>query len=213
MLAGSLGRGDRFDRRCCFEANSTPSYHRSMSKQVEIREGARRQHRTIALYAALQCWLRGLDGIVIERSHLERLIGLQRFKRTRTQWLREDVRSYFPFVETISYVKPQGSLASLYACRIAFDLHGAKALRTSERLELIRGDGVKMEALVLWEQRLLPSGIDSLEPFVGHDERVLLACLTLLAQGQMAPQNIRALMGKPAAKRDRRAAPKSPRTT
>ena len=42
-------------------------------KQIEVREGARRQHRAIALYAALQCWLRQLDGVAIERVDLERL--------------------------------------------------------------------------------------------------------------------------------------------
>lgn len=42
-----------------------------------MREGARRQHRGISVFAMIQCWSRGLDGIAFERSSLERLLGLE----------------------------------------------------------------------------------------------------------------------------------------
>jgi len=56
-------------------------------KQIDLREGARRQHRSIALFAVVQCWLRNLDGLVLDRQNLERLVGLERFKGTRVDWL------------------------------------------------------------------------------------------------------------------------------
>lgn len=64
--------------------------------QVEVREGARRQHRGVALYASLQCWVRGLDGIVICKNDFERLIGLAHFKATRVKWIMEDMAELFP---------------------------------------------------------------------------------------------------------------------
>jgi hypothetical protein len=135
---------------------------------------------------------------VIERLHLERLIGLERFKLKRAEWLREDMKSYFPFVRTIDYVGRQNSLASLYACRIAFDLPGSRPMSTKDRLELIRHTGLKMETLLLWDQRPLARGDDFfLEPFVRHDERLLIAYLTLLAQGHMAPQSLPGQKPKP----------------
>ncbi len=122
------------------------------------------------------------------------------------------MKSYFPFVRTINYVAAKDSLASLYACRIEFDLHGTKAMRTDQRLELIRADGVKMDTLLLWEQRRLAGDIEFVEPFIHHDERLLLAYLTLLSQGHMPPQHLPG-QSPSSASRAPRAVPKSPRAT
>ena len=54
-------------------------------KQIDVREGAKRQHRAISLFAVIQCWLKQLDGIALQRHHLERLLGLERFKKTRVE--------------------------------------------------------------------------------------------------------------------------------
>lgn len=59
-----------------------------------IREHARRQHRMIGLYAVVQCWQRKLDSLFFKRVDLERLLGLERFKRERVEWLREDLKPF-----------------------------------------------------------------------------------------------------------------------
>ena len=68
-------------------------------KQIDLREGARRQHRAVSLYTVIQCWVRGLVGVLFRRNHLLRLLGLDRFKETRVDWLREDLRELFPHQE------------------------------------------------------------------------------------------------------------------
>src|SRR6266478_118037 len=65
-------------------------------KQIDLREGALRQHRTVALFAVIQCWVRGLDGVCFQRDHLKRLVGVERFKGTRIDWLRRDLKDAFP---------------------------------------------------------------------------------------------------------------------
>ena len=39
-------------------------------EQVEVREGARRQHRAISLFCVVQSWLRGWEGVRIDRDQL-----------------------------------------------------------------------------------------------------------------------------------------------
>jgi hypothetical protein len=67
------------------------------SVSLDIREGARRQHRKIAILCMMQCWLRGLDGIEITREDLQRLLGLEKFKQSRVDWIEEDFRDFFVF--------------------------------------------------------------------------------------------------------------------
>jgi len=66
-------------------------------QQIDLREGARRQHRAISLFAVIQCWMGNLEGVVFRRRDLERLIGLERFKEKRMDWLQEDLRELFPY--------------------------------------------------------------------------------------------------------------------
>src|SRR5476649_2811641 len=86
-------------------------------KQIDLREGGRRQHRAIALFAVIQCWKRGLDGLAFSRDNLERLIGIERFKKTRVEWLKADFKDFFPYQQT--YVNGT-SFAGLFVCRKPF---------------------------------------------------------------------------------------------
>ncbi len=45
----------------------------------------------------MQCWLRGLDGLVFERDDLERLLGLGQFKSKRIELILDD----FPYHEVL----------------------------------------------------------------------------------------------------------------
>mgnify|MGYP001613467450 FL=1 len=90
-------------------------------KQVAVREGARRQHRIISLFAVVQCWIRGLDGLCFDREHLERLIGLTKFKSKRLKWLEKDIDEFFPHQELLTYSGTE-KFASLYISRIPFEL-------------------------------------------------------------------------------------------
>jgi hypothetical protein len=86
-------------------------------KQIDLREGAKRQHRAIALFAVIQCWLRELDGVAFRRRDLERLLGLERFKETRIDWLMEDLKEMFPHQKVH---RNNNSFQSLYVCRVPF---------------------------------------------------------------------------------------------
>ena len=104
-------------------------------KQIDVREGARRQHRTMALFSMIQCWMRGLDGIAYYRSHLERLLGLERFKQTRIDWLQKDIKELFPHQE-LFWSSDKESFSSLFVSRKKLKQYLPKgSMTTQKRIE------------------------------------------------------------------------------
>ncbi len=67
-------------------------------EQVEIREGARRQHRSLAMFCALYCWHHNKQATFIEKMMLLNYLGLKRFRGKRFEWVVEDSSPYFPYV-------------------------------------------------------------------------------------------------------------------
>lgn len=168
-------------------------------KQIDVREGARRQHRSTALFAVIQCWLRNLDGLVFSRQHLERLLGLERFKETRVDWLREDLRDFFPYQEVYYWISgKQKSFASLFISRTELATYLPSGSMTNlERIKGIPENGPKLAMFRIWsppEQEKVLSAFEAAVPFfadsANFDERLLSSYLALLAQGQISPQSL-----------------------
>lgn len=167
-------------------------------KQIDLREGARRQHRTAALFAVIQCWLRNLDGLVFSRQHLERLIGLERFKGTRVKWLREDLSEFFPYQEVYWLTGKENSLGSLYVCRRKLKPYlPTGSMRDQKRIEGIPTNGPRIAMFKMWRRpnkKKVLQAFDAAFPFfadaANYDERLLSAYLTLLAQGQISSKSL-----------------------
>jgi hypothetical protein len=68
-----------------------------MSQQIDLRKGARRQHRGAAMFCALKCLHYDWDAIQVSRDELQWMLGLERFKQKRVSWLEEDFAEFFPF--------------------------------------------------------------------------------------------------------------------
>jgi hypothetical protein len=168
-------------------------------KQIDIREGARRQHRAVALFAVIQCWLKGRDGVVFQRQDLERLLDLERFKKARITWLREDLKDFFPYQEFFWSTQAPNSFASLFVCRKPLKGFLPKgSMSNRKRLEGIPWDGPRIDFFEMWSQpegQALSNAFEGMIPFfadsVNYDERFLTSYLSLLAQGQISPQSLR----------------------
>ena len=156
-------------------------------KQIDLREGARRQHRVVALYAAVQCWERGLEGVAIQRGDLERLLGLKRFKGTRVEWLEEDLRGFFPHVLVFRASKAPDSLRSIFASRRSLATLPMGTMTTDRRVAEANERGLQLAKLALWSAD--GSHGPALRGVANADEGVLLAWLGLLAQGLVTPQS------------------------
>ncbi|MCX5645875.1 MAG: hypothetical protein NTZ17_14535 [Phycisphaerae bacterium] len=124
----------------------------------------RREHRAILLYCVVQCWYRGWDGIRINREQLERLLGLQRFKQGRLEWMKEDFGEMFQHQRSNSGHWLSQSFSWIELSRRAFE------------------ENPRIGALELWE----PPDQISAEEF--PDELRLASYLSLLAQGRISPQ-------------------------
>jgi len=168
-------------------------------KQIDLREGARRQHRVVGLFAVLQCWLRNLDGVCFQRSHLERLLGLQRFKGTRVEWLKKDLTEFFEFRSLLVY-GGSNSLASLFVSRVSLSSLPNGTMDDEERIAGIPEGGPRIGIFQLWpypeswETERLQNGFEALIPIftdrANYDERILTSYLSLLIGGQMSPRTL-----------------------
>jgi hypothetical protein len=139
-----------------------------------------------------------LDGLALSRRHLERLLGLERFKGTRVDWLLEDLKDFFPYQETYWITGKQRSLGSLIVS--CMDLSGhlpTGPMTTEDRITGIGPGGPKIAMLKMWpqpEEKKVLKAFEAAIPFfadaANYDERLLSAYLALLAQGQISPKSL-----------------------
>ena len=162
-------------------------------KQIDVREGARRQHRTVALFSMIQCWMRGLDGIAYYRSHLERLLGLERFKQKRIDWLQEDIKELFPHQE-IYWSSDNESFSSLFVSRKKLKPYLPNgSMTTKKRIDGIPKNGPTIGIFQIWKrpnkkkaQESFSASIPFFSDYANYDERLLSSYLNLLINGQVS---------------------------
>ena len=111
------------------------------------REFCQKQHRLIAHYLAVKAWHRGLDCIVLSRSNLEKLLGLERFKSTRIEWLVEDMKPWFPHQKRFTRTGSPSSIHSLCLSRLPLDKLPTGTMTMEKRIAIIPKGTLKVEAL------------------------------------------------------------------
>jgi hypothetical protein len=175
-------------------------------KQIDLKEGARRQHRAVALFATLQCWIRGLDGVCLQRRHLSRLIGLDRFKGKRIEWLKKDFSEFFEF-QQLCVSGPADSLASLFVSRTSLATMPTGTMPDEQRIASIPEGGPRLGIFQLWQQpniiyaKRLQNDFAALLPLLtdraNYDERLLSAYTSLIFTGQMSLRSLTNALPKP----------------
>jgi hypothetical protein len=103
------------------------------------RELCRRQHRLLGHYLALYAWVKNLDCVALSRQHLQSFLGIERFKTSRLEWLKEDIKPWFSF--TTDFWRGGGlnpTFASIFLSRISLDgVLPAGAMTTEQRIAKI----------------------------------------------------------------------------
>jgi hypothetical protein len=172
-------------------------------KQIDLREGARRQHRAIGLLAVVQCWKRGLDGVAFRRKDLERLLGLERFKKTRERWLTEDLREFFPF-QQMFWKSTNQAFSSVFVSRVSLRYLPRGIMTTEARVRKMNPANARLGLFAMWSadlRKMVGTVPPGLEPFFANaaneDERLLCAYLSLLASGQISPDVIPGMKESP----------------
>ncbi len=141
------------------------------------REACRRRHRVLGHFLAIQAWLRKLDCVVLQRIELERFLGLERFKGTRVDWLREDLKPWFPFQVPYFKSKSPSSIHSLFLSRVDIAPHlPLGTMTTDARISRMAASAPKTEKFILNTSTRTP-----LEDFI-------ISNLTLVTSGLKPPE-------------------------
>lgn len=141
------------------------------------RKFCRKQHRVVGVYLAIQAWLKGVDGLAVDRTVLEKLLGLERFQDARVEDLKTDLREWFPHFRVFVNGRGPESLASLWLSRLPLEnlpLVEDSDEKRAERLE--KSGGPRIAAMRSVSE--VPT------------EEGLVSYLALLADGLANPRSV-----------------------
>lgn len=144
--------------------------------KVDARESARRQHRKIALFCVIYSWLRNADGVYLSYIMLNRLIGLERIRKDRIDWIKEDFREYFSYIEVLYEDESEKTLRGIKFSKCSFNYY-----EPDDEVEILYLDPTHMMKL----GNLFRDGT-----YHNSDEMYVSCILALLSQGQIAPKGI-----------------------
>jgi len=137
------------------------------------RDACRRLHRIIGNSFAVKAWCRGADCVVLDRKVLKELLTLERIKEVRVQWMRQDIKRWFPHIHSLQYAQ-KDSVGSIYLSRVPIDEWMVGEMSDTQRAKQMREGGVK--AIVFAD----PTKLDC-------SESGMITDLTLLAGGLKIP--------------------------
>ncbi|MEF2277975.1 hypothetical protein V3W47_06650 [Deinococcus sp. YIM 134068] len=169
-------------------------------KQIDVREGARRQHRIVGLFCVLQCWQRGLDGVRISREQLKRLLGLEKFKTVRCQWMLEDLGEYFQYRRTYPEIKVRHRTIDFGDRPYTFSTESIDGSLEFVEISRVNFESAsRIESLLIWkminskEEGILEAFAPFMSESANYDERLMSSYLSLLCQGQISPSQLPSL--------------------
>ena len=142
-----------------------------------------------------------------QRRHLSRLIGLDRFKGKRIEWLKKDFYEFFEFQE-LCVSGPADSLASLFVSRTPLTKMPSGDMPDEQRIASIPEGGPRLGIFQLWQKpniiywKRLEDNFAALIPLLtdrgaNYDERLLSAYTSLIFTGQMSLRSLTNALPKP----------------
>jgi hypothetical protein len=102
-----------------------------MATPEPYREALRRAHRLLGVYASLWCWTHRVDAIALPREQLLPFLGLERMRNDRIDWLKSDVKDFFPHAWATVFSR-SGNYATLYLSRYQFPAKGKEGYMDDE---------------------------------------------------------------------------------
>jgi len=106
------------------------------------RDACRRLHRIIANFFAVKAWCRGVDCVILDRKVLNELLTLERIKTVRVEWMRQDMKRWFPYVHSLQYAE-KDSVGSLYMSRVPIEDSMSGQMTDNQRAKKMAESGIK----------------------------------------------------------------------
>ncbi|SRR5258708_3133441 len=116
-----------------------------MSAEDIYRGATRRAHRTLGSYLVQWAWANGVDCVALTRDQYLDFAGIRVMQDSRVAWLKEDLRSIFPFSHSNKFTG-RAKWAAIYLSRHPFP-NGVFRLKpaptTKKRIALMNKLGLR----------------------------------------------------------------------
>jgi len=105
----------------------------------------------MAVYLSVLAWSRNLDCVAIDRDEIVRLWGIvKRVENQRLDWLKCDIKHYFPFFEALWFTQGTKKFGSLFLARRDFPANAFDgSLSDEKRAQALTGKGFNTEVVQL----------------------------------------------------------------
>lgn len=155
---------------------------------IDHREAVRRQHRELSLFLGLQCWCKNLDGVILEREAIKRLLGIEDFKEDRWSLLKEDLAELFPYQKEFTELELRSR--SLHLSRREFE-PGWREVRIDGKTLKVPGEKPALGLVPNWPVvfKDVEAALSQVAPFIQERgaacEQIIALYLSLAIQGKI----------------------------
>lgn len=114
------------------------------------REFVKRTHRMMAVYLAVIAWTRNLDCVALDRNEIVGLWGLRkRVENQRLDWLKHDVKLFFPYVEAL-WDKGTHKFGGVFLARREFPTDAfTDSMSDEKRMQFLTDKGLQSAVVTL----------------------------------------------------------------
>jgi hypothetical protein len=137
-----------------------------MRKQInwEWKFRLRRQHRLISLFSLIQCWLKGVDGLVFTYSDLARVLPVRKsIREAHINQLAENMREFFPFFVQRYSKRPYKFIACFVSRRPIEDILPKGQNSITKQIEILKQKGVQIEPFRIWKEDQFKDPLEALK--------------------------------------------------
>ena len=124
-----------------------------MAKQRNLQWEAklRRQHRLIALYSVIQCWMKGVDGLVLTHSDLIKILNITRLEWSHISQFAANMHEFFPFVVPVWLPSTKQVVACFISRRRMEGIPRNRQIDIPKQIAALKQQGVHVTTFSIWK--------------------------------------------------------------
>jgi len=137
-----------------------------MAKQRNLQWEAtlRRMHRLIALYSVIQCWMKGVDGLVFTHSDLIKILNIKRLEWSHLSQFATNMREFFPFVVPIWLPSTKQVFACFISRRRIEGVPKNRQIDIPKQIAVLKQQGVDVTTFSIWKLEQSKTPLAALKP-------------------------------------------------
>lgn len=124
----------------------------------------RRQHRLIALYSLIQCWVKGVDGLVLTHSDLITILNIKRLEWSHLSQFATNMREFFPSVVPIWLPSTKQVFACFISRRRIEGVPRNRQVDIPKQIAALKQQGVDVTTFSIWKLDPSKTPLAALKP-------------------------------------------------